>query len=148
LKDCNKLSSIIVSIEPEVAAVWTSASPSDVLELDGEAYRLAGPPADKLIFYDWLRDSIGRVVGVELHASDDDLLWLPVRSSKLVTTKTDFPRLLFRHSDTAVGRGDESFGDLSFYCSNAGRLVMQIGLEQWLNADEILELRSNIASKN
>jgi hypothetical protein len=140
------MSSIIIRFEPDVTAVWTDTSPTDRLEIDGEEFSLVGPPSDQLIFYDWLRDSSGRVVGMELHAFIDDMSWLPVRSNNLVATGSEFPRLLFRQSPSAIGRGEEAFGDLTFYCDRKGQLLLHVGLEQWLSVEEISELRSSIAS--
>lgn len=131
---------LLAVLKDELTAFLTSASLNDSIVVDGNKYNDKGC-GDFTGFYDWLRDSEERVIGIRYYPFEDvDFLFEVIRSFEYIEIAADNNsfNIYFsdeRHIDESKS-DDQSFGDNKVYKSESGEYLISF------NATGVKELFS------
>ncbi len=137
----------LLIIEPRpVPSLGLVESVGDSLSWNGREYLRVSSPEDRPVFYDWLRNSMGEIVGLELHLFPDDEAWLGSLPRDLPNPTADFPRLLFCDEEAPQPSGLEAFGDIYFYRCAPNQWLVVVGIDQWLTGADTTRLEGLAAS--
>jgi hypothetical protein len=104
---------------------------------------------EELVFYDWIADRNGALMGLEIHLGPDHpSLKTLVALEQLPYVETDgFVRIWLSDAPEWWPLGKEAFGDIRFFEDRRGVLVIVVGIDDWLSEDERGELLRRIRAR-
>ena len=96
---------------------------------------------DSLIFFDWIRDRSGNIVGMEILPSSHDSIWLGDFCRTLTGASHGFVDIMFTPTIDARPDGTQGFGDIYFYRAELHKWLVVVNMKSWLNPGDVEALR-------
>jgi hypothetical protein len=131
---------LIVEPLPSVKiGMMDSLSPSAV-DWHGDHYTGVTLPDDSPVFYDWVRDDLGRIVGVDLYIWREHADLLGDLCSALAEHINGALRVMFVPDAVGSPDGTQGFGDIFFYRCSTDRWLIAIETKSWLKSGDTQRL--------
>ena len=121
---------------------WLIDFPCAPIVRNARTYRPFHPGSLRSVFFDWLLDSNGHVIGVELHIMPGEGVLQPnaaIRQLSYVEQDGPFPRVWFFGRRDGKGWGVEAFESFYFLTQSGDWLVL-LPLAEWLTQEQCEEM--------
>lgn len=127
---------LIIEPLPKVKLGTTvSLSPAEV-NWHGRHYAAVSVPDDTPLFYDWVRNDNGNIVGIDLYFWQEHAESLHDLCDALVKHEEGAARILFLPQATGVPDGTQGFGNIFFYRCSRSRWLIAIEIESWVRPSD------------
>lgn len=137
---------LIIEPLPSVKLGMMASLPEGHVDWNEERFIAVSLPDDSIVFYDWVRDDAGRIVGMELcpWAENADML-RDLRSAHNGGEGGDV-RIMFVPGGAGPSDATQGFGNISFYRGSTGRWLIAIDTRWWLKPGDVERLEQIICA--